>query len=145
MGRTFEILGSVTLISLVAFSVSTKGLLVFFDCFTQTPVSALTFSNYMFPALVTLTIATTTIIQFCRRLFFHRHLLKIPKWVDNKIPRGVLLLLTIYTVIWQTNYFFWVAKNQEAFVIMADIICILCSIFIAIILLKPNRTKTEYA
>jgi len=144
MDRVFKLFLSVTVILLIVFSVCTKGLMIFFDYFTQTPLSTLTFFNYLLPALLTLTIAITAIIHFCRVLFFPRQLLEIPKWADNKISRGLLFSLVIYTIIWQTNYFFWLMKKRETIVIIADTICILCSIFITIILLKHHRTNIKH-
>ena len=141
LDKLIKITLSVIVILLTAISVCIKTLLCLFDYFSQTPSSGLTIFNYLLPAILTLTIAITTIVHLSRQFFFNTRLVEIPNWANNKLIRGLMLLLISYAIIWQINYFYWLIQKKDVIVIMADALCIFCSLFLTIILVKPNRTK----
>jgi hypothetical protein len=132
---------STLIIFLCVCAFSFKGLETFLDYFTQSPSRLLTTFYFLIPALLTLTFTFLTILHFFRTLISNIHLRQIPSWTDKIIFRGLILLLIFYALIWQTNYFIWLMHKHAFSNMLADFICILCSIFMAYIFINPYRQR----
>ena len=141
MDKFYRTLLFALIIILCAFSFGIKAFETFLDYFTQIPPIPLRTFNYLVPALITQTIIFLTILHFFRTIISHYHIRQIPGWTDKIVIRVPFLIVILYALIWQTDYFIWLTHKPDFISILADFICILCLIFIAYIFINPYREK----
>jgi hypothetical protein len=144
MNKFFKIIVFVSLIVLCAFSFGIKAFETFLDYFTQTPPIPLRTFNYLIPALITLTVAFMTILHFFRTIISHHNIRQIPIWTNKIAIRVSILLVLLYALIWQTNYFIWIMHKPDIVSILVDFISILCLVFMAFIFVSPYRVGIRY-